>query len=99
MRSRRPPAGRWRRPSPPIRSSVGRASELVEANDAALLATVLDDVLALTMAPRRSRLERLLIACRMPEPTARLVAATPALRWAWIAAVGVVLLFAAGAAE
>ena len=75
-----------------------RASELVEANDAALLATVLDDVLALTMAPRRSRLERLLLVCRMPEPTARLVAATPALRWAWIAAVGVVLLFAAGAA-
>ncbi len=76
-----------------------RAGELVEANDGALLATVLDDVLALTMAPRRSRLERLLIACRMPEPTARLVAATPALRWAWISAVGVVLLFAAGAAE
>ena len=76
-----------------------RAGELVEANDGALLATVLDDVLALVMAPRRSRLERLLIACRMPEPTARLVAATPALRWAWISAVGVVLLFAAGAAE
>ena len=75
-----------------------RVDELVEAGDQALLATVLDDVLALTMAPRRSRLERLLIACRMPEPTARLVAATPALRWAWIAAVGVVLLFAAGAA-
>jgi hypothetical protein len=75
-----------------------RAGELVETNDGALLATVLDDVLALTMAPRRSRLERLLLVCRMPEPTARLVAATPALRWAWIAAVGVVLLFAAGAA-
>ncbi len=75
-----------------------RATGLVEADHARVLATVLDDVLALTMAPRRSRLERLLLVCRMPEPTARLVAATPALRWAWIAAVGVVLLFAAGAA-
>ena len=76
----------------------GRATEIVAANDGAFLAAVLDDVVALTMAPRRSRLERLLLVCRMPEPTARLVAATPALRWAWIAAVGVVLLFAAGAA-
>ncbi|MDO8392099.1 MAG: zf-HC2 domain-containing protein [Actinomycetota bacterium] len=50
-------------------------------------------------APARSRFERVLLALRVPEPTARLVAATPVLRWAWTAAVAVVLLFAAVAGD
>lgn len=61
------------------------------------LAANLDAIMGEVLAPRRSRLERVLLALRVPEPTARLVAATPVLRWAWFAAVGVVLLFAASA--
>lgn len=61
------------------------------------LAANLDAVMGEITAPRRSRLERTLLALRVPEPTARLVAATPSLRGAWLASVGVVLLFAAQA--
>lgn len=57
----------------------------------------LDAIMGEICAPRRSRFERALLALRVPEPTARLVAATPILRWAWFAAVGVVMLFAASA--
>jgi len=57
----------------------------------------LDAIMGEICAPPRSRLERALLAVRVPEPTARLVAATPVLRWAWFAAVGVVLLLAASA--
>lgn len=57
----------------------------------------LDAIMGEICAPPRSRFERLLLALRMPEPTARLIAATPVLRWAWFAAVAVVLLFAASA--
>lgn len=61
------------------------------------LAANLDAIMGEISAPRRSRFERALLAVRVPEPTARLVAATPVLRWAWFVAVGVVLLFAASA--
>lgn len=61
------------------------------------LAANLDAIMGEISAPARSRFERALLALRVPEPTARLVAATPVLRWAWFAAVGVVLLLAASA--
>jgi hypothetical protein len=59
----------------------------------------LDAIMGEIAAPPRSRGERALLALRVPEPTARLVAATPVLRGAWMAAVGVVLLFASVAAQ
>ncbi len=59
----------------------------------------LDAIMGEIAAPPRSRFERALLAVRVPEPTARLVAATPVLRGAWIAAVFVVLLFASVAAK
>jgi hypothetical protein len=49
--------------------------------------------------PARSRVERLLIALRLPEPTVRTLVATPALRRAWFVATGVALLFGLGAAD
>jgi hypothetical protein len=61
------------------------------------LAVNLDVIMGEISAPARSRFERVLLALRFPEPTARLVAATPVLRWAWCAAVGLVLLLAASA--
>lgn len=62
------------------------------------LAANLDAIMGEIQTPPRSRFERALLAIRVPEPTARLIAATPTLRWSWFAAVGVVLLFAASAA-
>jgi hypothetical protein len=50
-------------------------------------------------APARSRLERVLLTLRMPEPIARTLVATPALRRAWFVATGVALLFGLGAAD
>lgn len=50
-------------------------------------------------APRRSRLERMLLALRTPEPIARLLVATPALRRAWFIATGVALFFGLTAAD
>ena len=50
-------------------------------------------------APARSRLERVLLALRLPEATARTLVATPALRRAWFVATGVALLFGLGAAD
>ncbi len=61
------------------------------------LASNLDAIMGEVTAPPRSRFERALLALRVPEPTARLMAATPVLRWAWFAAVGLVLVLAAGA--
>lgn len=61
------------------------------------LAANLDMIMGEISAPPRSRFERVLLALRVPEPTARLIAATPVLRWSWFAAVGVALLFAASA--
>jgi hypothetical protein len=61
------------------------------------LAASWDAIVGEISAPPRSRFERALIRCRVPEPTARLVAATPALRWSWLLAVLVVLWFAAAA--
>jgi hypothetical protein len=61
------------------------------------LAANLDAIMGEISAPARSRFERMLLALRVPEPTARLLAATPVLRWAWFAAVAAVLLFAASA--
>lgn len=58
-----------------------------------------DAIIGELTAPPRGHLERALIAMRVPEPTARMVAATPVLRWAWIAAVGAVLLLAASAGD
>lgn len=63
----------------------------------ARLAANLDAVLGEISAPRRSWFERALLAVRVPEPAARLVAATPVLRVAWLVAVTVVVLFAASA--
>jgi hypothetical protein len=63
------------------------------------LERTLDMIMGEIDAPPRSRLERALLAVRVPEPTARLVAATPVLRGAWLAAVAVVLLFASVAAK
>jgi hypothetical protein len=88
-----------------IEHHAERSADARRALDAAVrelhgerLARVFDGVVAEIAAPPRSRLERMLIAVRCPEPTARVVAATPVLRWAWAIAVLVVLLFAAGAA-
>ena len=50
-------------------------------------------------APARSKLERVLLMLRMPEPIARTLVATPALRRAWFVATGVALLFGLGAAD
>jgi len=50
-------------------------------------------------APRRSRPERLLVRLGVGEATARLVAATPALRGPWLLAVAAVLALAAWAAQ
>jgi hypothetical protein len=50
-------------------------------------------------APARSKVERALLALRMPEPIARTLVATPALRRAWFVATGVALLFGLGAAD
>jgi len=50
-------------------------------------------------APARSNIERVLLALRMPEPIARTLVATPALRRAWFVATGVALLFGLGAAD
>ena len=50
-------------------------------------------------APARSKLERVLLILRMPEPIARTLVATPALRRAWFVATGVALLFGLGAAD
>ena len=61
------------------------------------LVSNLDAIMGEILAPRRSRFERALLALRVPEPTARLMAATPVLRWAWFAAVGLVLVLAASA--
>ncbi|MCE9622562.1 MAG: zf-HC2 domain-containing protein [Actinomycetia bacterium] len=61
------------------------------------LASNLDAIMGEITAPTRSRFERALLALRVPEPTARLMAATPVLRWAWFAAVGLVLVLAASA--
>ncbi|MEO5840245.1 MAG: zf-HC2 domain-containing protein [Acidimicrobiales bacterium] len=49
--------------------------------------------------PARSKVERVLLAVRMPEPIARTLVATPALRRAWFVATGVALLFGLGAAD
>ena len=65
----------------------------------ARLAHNLDVVMAEIDAPPRSRFERLLLRARVPEPTARLVAATPTLRIAWFVSVAVVLLFASSAGD
>lgn len=65
----------------------------------ARLAHNLDVVMAGIDAPPRSRFERLLLRARVPEPTARLVAATPTLRIAWFVSVAVVLLFASSAGD
>ena len=50
-------------------------------------------------APARSKLERVLLMLRMPEPIARTLVATPALRRAWFVATGVAMLFGLGAAD
>jgi len=61
------------------------------------LASNLDAIMGEVAAPPRSRFERALLALRVPEPTARLMAATPVLRWAWFTTVGLVSVIAASA--
>ncbi|GAA1897651.1 hypothetical protein [Asanoa iriomotensis] len=46
-------------------------------------------------APRPGPVERLLVGLRVPDHTARLLTATPALRLSWLAAVGVTLVLTA----
>jgi hypothetical protein len=65
----------------------------------ARLAHNLDVVMAEISAPPRSRFERLLLRLHVPEPTARLVSATPTLRLAWFVSVALVLLFAASTGD
>ena len=50
-------------------------------------------------APSRSKVERVLLALRVPESVARTLVATPALRRAWFVATGVALFFGLGAAD
>jgi hypothetical protein len=50
-------------------------------------------------APRPGPLESMLVRLGVPDHTARLLAATPVLRWSWLAAVAVTLAFAATAAH
>jgi hypothetical protein len=61
------------------------------------LAANLEAVMGQVLAPPRSRVERALIAVHVPERWARLMSATPTLRWSWAIALGAVLLFAASA--
>lgn len=96
----RPIEDRWTDPSivrtagtPGAMPAHGITAERLDA----VLATVLDTVQVEQVAPRRPRIERLLVALRVPEPTARLLASTTGFRWAWIAAVTLVLVFAAAA--
>jgi hypothetical protein len=63
------------------------------------LARNLDAVLGEIVAPPRSRLERLLLRLHVPESTARLVTATPALRRSWVTAVVVAIMFATAAGD
>jgi hypothetical protein len=63
------------------------------------LALRLDVVLAATIAPPPSRFERAAQRIGVPERIARVLAATPALRVAWCAAVFVVLVVAASAGD
>ncbi len=63
------------------------------------LAHNLDVVMAEISAPRRGRLEQALLRVHVPESTARLVSATPALRVAWFVSVAMVLAFAASAGD
>jgi hypothetical protein len=63
------------------------------------LAANLDAVMGAVLAPQRSRFERALLAARVPERWARVMAATPALRWSWAVAVAVVLIVAASAGD
>jgi anti-sigma factor RsiW len=49
-------------------------------------------------APARSRTERLLTRCGLPAHRARLIVATPGLRWSWLVATAAVLAFGVAAA-
>lgn len=49
--------------------------------------------------PKRGPVERLLVVLHVPDHTARLVAATPSLRSAWLLSVTAALVFAAAAAQ
>src|SRR5882672_5986967 len=61
--------------------------------------TIWHEVVDRVDAPRRSGPERMLVRLGIGEATARLVAATPALRGPWLLAVAVVLALAAWAAQ
>lgn len=61
--------------------------------DVARLERNFEFVLAELDAPRRGRIERFVVRLGVPEHVARLMAATPALRWSWFAAILIALLF------
>jgi hypothetical protein len=63
------------------------------------VAANLEVVLGEIYAPRRRGLERALERLGVPEPLARLMTSTPALRHSWLAAVAVAVFFAANAAN
>lgn len=67
--------------------------------DDAWLAISWDRITQVVMQPRLTLLERLLQRCGLPEPLARLLAATPTLSRAWLTAVTAVLAFAVVAAH
>jgi hypothetical protein len=54
-----------------------------------------DDIAGIIEIPRPSPMERLLTKVGVPQHTARLIAATPSVRPAWIVSVALVLFFAA----
>jgi hypothetical protein len=71
---------------------------LAPAVDTARLATLWDGVLDRAEAPRPALVERLLRLVGVSDGTARLLAATPALRGSWLLAMAGALVFAAAAA-
>ena len=72
---------------------------LVELADARRLDAVWDRVVASVEEPNQSGAERVLRRLGVPEHLARLVAATPSLSGAWLAAVALCLAFAVAAAN
>ena len=72
---------------------------LAPAVDTDRLSAVWTEVIDRVDAPRRTPVERLLVALGMRDDTARLIAAAPSLTVSWLAALSAALIFAALAAD